>query len=139
MARGACYSALSSLPHPLQAKLVEVVESISDKLSYFTELERIGSRVNSLSLTSATSQTSLMTTLARLDDCILFIEKNVCMYMCVCMYVCRLPLYNGQPVLLDICMHMCYMCVHATCVHASGKYLCACNMWIRVYLCMQHM
>lgn len=84
---GSCFHFYSplSLSSP-QAKLVDVVESISDKLSYFTELERIGSRVYSLSLTSGNAQTSLMTTLARLDQCILFIEKNVGFYV-VYMYV----------------------------------------------------
>lgn len=56
-------------------KLVNVAESISNKLSYFTELERVGSRLNSSTL-SVTSD-SFVATLARLDECISFIEKNV--------------------------------------------------------------
>ena len=59
----------------LQTKLVNVAESISNKLSYFTELERVGSRLNSSTL-SVTSD-SFVATLARLDECISFIEKNV--------------------------------------------------------------
>ena len=56
---------------------MEVAEGISGKLSYFTELERIGSRVNALSQGSVDAPTSLLAILPRLDECILFIEKNV--------------------------------------------------------------
>jgi len=59
-----------------------VAEGISGKLSYFTELERIGSRVNALSLGSVDAPTSLLAILPRLDECILFIEKNVSERVC---------------------------------------------------------
>lgn len=58
-----------------QTKLVNVAESISSKLSYFTELDCISSRLNSSTL-SVTSE-SFVGTLARLDDCISFIDQNV--------------------------------------------------------------
>ena len=60
----------------MQTKLINVTESIGNKLSYFTELERIGSQVNTLSL-SRDGKSSLVSTLARLDECILFIENHV--------------------------------------------------------------
>ena len=62
-----------------QTKLVNVTESISDKLSHFTELERIASQMSSLSV-SRDNKKSLLTTLARLDECVIFIEKNVRKY-----------------------------------------------------------
>ena len=69
----------------LQTKLVNVAESISNKLSYFTELERVGSRLSSSTL--AVTSESFVATLARLDECISFIEKNVnvhvILYMCI--------------------------------------------------------
>ena len=88
-----------------QTKLVNVAESISNKLSYFTELDRVGSRLNSSTL-SVTSD-SFVATLARLDECISFIGKHVsaaveleCMYVvytyknmyirCACVQSCSL-------------------------------------------------
>ena len=56
-------------------KLVNVAESISCKLSYFNELEKIGSHLSSPTL-SVTAE-SFVATLARLDECINFIEQNV--------------------------------------------------------------
>ena len=75
-----------------QTKLVNVAESISNKLSYFTELDRVGSRLNSATL-SVTSD-SFVATLARLDECISFIEKHVstsCIFFTVytLLLVCR--------------------------------------------------
>ena len=75
----------------LQTKLVNVAESISNKLSYFTELDRVGSRLNSSAL-SVTSD-SFVATLARLDECISFIEKHVSaavelVYMLTCIHTC---------------------------------------------------
>ena len=69
-----------------QTKLVNVAESISNKLSYFTELDRVGSRLNSATL-SVTSD-SFVATLARLDECISFIEKHVSIpaVYCYCLY-----------------------------------------------------
>ena len=58
-----------------QTKLVNVAESISAKLTYFTELERIGSRLNSPAL-SVTSD-GFLPLLTRLDECISFTEQNV--------------------------------------------------------------
>ena len=58
-----------------QTKLVNVAESINNKLSYFDELERVGSRLNSATL-SVTSD-SFVAMLTRLDECIVFIEQNV--------------------------------------------------------------
>eukprot|EP00731_Ephydatia_muelleri_P030040 Em0021g563a len=57
-----------------QTKLVNVAESISQKLSYFDELDRISSRLNTPTL-SVTSDT-FSSTLARLDECIAFIGQN---------------------------------------------------------------
>lgn len=59
----------------LQTKLVNVAESISNKLSYFTELDRVSSRLNSATL--SVNSDSFVATLARLDECISFIEKHV--------------------------------------------------------------
>ena len=59
-----------------QTKLLNVTESISSKLSYFTELENIGSKMTSLSM-SGDRKDALLSTLTKLDQCILFIEKNV--------------------------------------------------------------
>ena len=61
--------------HLLQTKLVNVAESISTKLAYFTELDRVGSRLNSpaLSVTSG----GFLPLLTRLDECISFTEQNV--------------------------------------------------------------
>ena len=58
-----------------QTKLVNVAESISSKLTYFTELEKLGTRLNSPTL-SVTSE-SFLALLSRLDECISFIEQNV--------------------------------------------------------------
>lgn len=58
-----------------QTKLLNVTESISSKLSYFTELENIGSKMTSLSV-SGDRKDALLSTLTKLDQCILFIEKN---------------------------------------------------------------
>lgn len=55
---------------------MNVTESISNKLSYFTELEKVANQMNSLSVSRDRKKT-LMSTLAKLDECILFIEKNV--------------------------------------------------------------
>lgn len=60
----------------IQTKLVNVTESISNKLSYFTELEKVANQMNSLSV-SRDRKKMLMSTLAKLDESILFIEKNV--------------------------------------------------------------
>ena len=60
----------------MQTKLVNVTESISNKLSYFTELESVGRQVSSLSI-SRDNKSSFVSTLAKLDECILFVEKNV--------------------------------------------------------------
>ncbi len=65
------------LSFQFQTKLVNVTESISNKLSYFTELEKIGNQINSLTVSRA-GKNSLVSTLARLDDCINFIENHVC-------------------------------------------------------------
>lgn len=61
--------------HKSQTKLVSVAESISSKLSYFTELESVGGRLASSAL-SVTSD-SFTSTLTRLDNCIAFIQHNV--------------------------------------------------------------
>ena len=54
---------------------MNVAESITQKLSYFDELDRISSRLNTPTL-SVTSDT-FSSTLARLDECIAFVEQNV--------------------------------------------------------------
>ena len=59
----------------LQTKLINVAESISSKLSYFTELDKIGTRLSSPAF-SVTSD-SFLPLLTRLDECISFTEKNV--------------------------------------------------------------
>ena len=58
-----------------QTKLVNVAESISSKLTYFTELDRIGARLSSPAL-SITSE-GFLPLLTRLDECINFTEQNV--------------------------------------------------------------
>ena len=63
------------LPIHAQTKLVSVAESVSSKLSYFTELESVGGRLASSTL-SVTSD-SFTSTLTRLDHCITFIQHNV--------------------------------------------------------------
>ncbi len=62
-------------PSHAQTKLVSVAESISSKLSYFTELESVGGRLASSTL-SVTSN-SFTSTLTKLDHCITFIQHNV--------------------------------------------------------------
>ena len=61
--------------HCPQTKLVNVAESMSAKLAYFTELERFGTRLNSSAL-SVTSD-GFLGLLTRLDECISFTEQNV--------------------------------------------------------------
>ena len=68
-----------------QTKLVHTAESISSKLSYFTELERVGTRLGGSTL-SVTSD-SFIATLARLDDCISFIEQNVRQELWCCIII----------------------------------------------------
>ena len=54
---------------------MNLAESISSKLTYFTELERIGTRLGSPAF-SVTSD-GFLPLLSRLDECINFTEKNV--------------------------------------------------------------
>ena len=54
---------------------MNIAENITQTLSYFDELDRISSRLNTPTL-SVTSDT-FSSTLARLDECIIFVEHNV--------------------------------------------------------------
>ena len=71
----------SPSPSCPQTKLVNVAESISAKLAYFNELERLGSRLNSP--THSVSTDSFVGVLTRLDECINFTEQNVRASVCL--------------------------------------------------------
>ncbi|XP_065889132.1 conserved oligomeric Golgi complex subunit 3-like [Dysidea avara] len=58
-----------------QSKLTNVAESITTKLSYFNELDKIGQKLN-LPALSVTSD-SFVPMLARLDECIAFIQNKL--------------------------------------------------------------
>ncbi|XP_070539445.1 conserved oligomeric Golgi complex subunit 3-like isoform X2 [Ptychodera flava] len=57
-----------------QTRLVNTAESISNKLSYFNELERMSHKLSSLTI-SVTSE-SFVPMLTRLDECIAYINSN---------------------------------------------------------------
>jgi hypothetical protein len=71
---GALHSACQQLMED-QTKLVNLAESISSKLTYFTELDRIGTRLGSPAF-SVTSD-GFLHLLSRLDECISFTEQNL--------------------------------------------------------------
>ncbi|XP_019645031.1 PREDICTED: conserved oligomeric Golgi complex subunit 3-like [Branchiostoma belcheri] len=57
-----------------QTKLVNAAESINNKLSYFTELERISTKLNSPAM-SVTSD-SFVPMLSRIDECVAYINSH---------------------------------------------------------------
>ncbi|XP_064615702.1 conserved oligomeric Golgi complex subunit 3-like [Liolophura sinensis] len=57
-----------------QTQLMDVAESISNKLSYFNELERISSKLGSPQLT--VTNESFVPMLSRLDECVLYLQSN---------------------------------------------------------------
>ena len=75
---------LSSLSHQ-QNELSGVAEAITNRLSYFTELERLGQKLNAPSFSATSDYFPVL--LTRLDECIAFIESHVSMYAaCTCIY-----------------------------------------------------
>ncbi|XP_060063849.1 conserved oligomeric Golgi complex subunit 3-like [Ylistrum balloti] len=57
-----------------QTRLINTAENISNKLSYFNELDRISSKLGSPTLT--VTNESFVPMLSRLDECILYISNN---------------------------------------------------------------
>ncbi|XP_069103454.1 conserved oligomeric Golgi complex subunit 3-like isoform X2 [Argopecten irradians] len=57
-----------------QTRLINTAENISNKLSYFNELDRISSKLGSPTLT--VTNESFVPMLSRLDECILYISSN---------------------------------------------------------------
>lgn len=58
-----------------QAQLGSLVESIDNKLAYFSEWEKIAPRLESDSMLTVTSE-SFVPTLARMDECIAYLRAN---------------------------------------------------------------
>ncbi len=58
-----------------QLRLVNIAENVSNKLSYFNELEWVSTKLNSPTLSVASD--SFVVMLTRLDECISFLEQNV--------------------------------------------------------------
>ncbi|XP_060689339.1 conserved oligomeric Golgi complex subunit 3 isoform X1 [Hemiscyllium ocellatum] len=57
-----------------QSELVDLAESIQQKLSYFNELENINAKLNSPTL--SVNSEGFIPTLAKLDDCITYVSSN---------------------------------------------------------------
>ncbi|OWF49103.1 conserved oligomeric Golgi complex subunit 3-like isoform X2 [Mizuhopecten yessoensis] len=57
-----------------QTRLINTAENISNKLSYFNELDRISSKLDSSTL--AVTNESFVPMLSRLDECILYVSNN---------------------------------------------------------------
>jgi hypothetical protein len=58
-----------------QTQLSNVAKDITDKLSYFTELEQLGQKLNAPSFSALSDNFPVL--LSRLDECIAFIEEHV--------------------------------------------------------------
>ncbi|XP_042907554.1 conserved oligomeric Golgi complex subunit 3 [Parasteatoda tepidariorum] len=58
-----------------QTKLVSSAETISEKLSYFNELESLSQKISSPTLSVVNE--SFMPLLSRLDECIVYVEENI--------------------------------------------------------------
>jgi hypothetical protein len=71
---GALHQACEQLMED-QTKLVNLAENIGSKLTYFTELDRIGARLGSP--TFCVTSDGFLPLLARLDECISFTEQNL--------------------------------------------------------------
>ncbi len=54
---------------------MNIAENVSNKLSYFNELEWVSTKLNSPALSVGSD--SFVAMLARLDECIAFLEQNV--------------------------------------------------------------
>jgi DNA repair ATPase RecN len=57
-----------------QTQLSNVAKDITDKLSYFTELEQLGQKLNAPSFSALSDNFPVL--LSRLDECIAFIEEH---------------------------------------------------------------